>query len=252
LNRTIFITGATSGIGKACAEKFAADHDNLIINGRRTDRLEELKLALKEKYNIKVYISSFDVRDKTAVSNAINNLPGEWREIDILINNAGLAVGRELFDSAELEDWEIMINTNISGLLYVTKALLPFMTARNQGHIINLGSVAAKEIYERGNVYCATKAAVDAISESMRIDLLSHNIKVTAIHPGAVETEFAEVRFKGDKEKASRVYDGFTPLSAEDIANTIFYVASLPPHVCINDLVITPTAQANSIYFYKK
>ena len=252
MNRTIFITGATSGIGKACAEKFAADHDNLIINGRRTDRLEELKLALKEKYNIKVYISSFDVRDKTAVSNAINNLPGEWREIDILINNAGLAVGRELFDSAELEDWEIMINTNISGLLYVTKALLPFMTARNQGHIINLGSVAAKEIYERGNVYCATKAAVDAISESMRIDLLSHNIKVTAIHPGAVETEFAEVRFKGDKEKASRVYDGFTPLSAEDIANTIFYVASLPPHVCINDLVITPTAQANSIYFYKK
>jgi len=217
LNRTIFITGATSGIGKACAEKFAADHDNLIINGRRTDRLEELKLALKEKYNIKVYISSFDVRDKTAVSNAINNLPGEWREIDILINNAGLAVGRELFDSAELEDWEIMINTNISGLLYVTKALLPFMTARNQGHIINLGSVAAKEIYERGNVYCATKAAVDAISESMRIDLLSHNIKVTAIHPGAVETEFAEVRFKGDKEKASRVYDGFTPLSAEDV-----------------------------------
>jgi NADP-dependent 3-hydroxy acid dehydrogenase YdfG len=252
LNRTIFITGATSGIGKACAEKFAAVHDNLIINGRRSDRLEELKSALEEKYNVKVYISSFDVRDKTAVSNAIQNLPGKWREIDILINNAGLAVGRELFDSAELEDWEIMINTNISGLLYVTKALLPFMTVRNQGHIINLGSVAAKEIYERGNVYCATKAAVDAISKSMRIDLLAHNIKVTAIHPGAVETEFAEVRFKGDKEKASGVYDGFTPLSAEDIANTIFYVASLPPHVCINDLVITPTAQANSIYFYKK
>ena len=252
MNRTIFITGATSGIGKACAEIFAADHDNLIITGRRKDRLEKLKSILEKQHNIKVHTLAFDVREKQTVFKSIQGLPQEWKAIDILVNNAGLAVGRELFEKADLEDWEIMIDTNISGLLYVTRAILPFMTARNHGHIINLGSVAGKEIYESGNVYCVTKAAVDAISQSMRIDLLAHEIKVTAIHPGAVETEFAEVRFKGDKEKASKVYEGFTPLSAEDIANTIFYVASLPPHVCINDLVITPTAQANSIYFFKK
>jgi 3-hydroxy acid dehydrogenase / malonic semialdehyde reductase len=252
MNRTIFITGATSGIGKACAEIFAAAKDNIIINGRREDRLEELKLALEGKFKIKVHIAAFDVRDKNMAFAIIDELPSEWRSIDILLNNAGLAVGRELFDEADLHDWENMLHTNINGLLYVSKAIIPLMIKRKQGHIINLGSVAGKEIYERGNVYCVTKAAVDAISKSMRIDLLQHNIKVTAIHPGAVETEFAIVRFKGDKEKASKVYDGFTPLSAEDIAKTIFYTASLPPHVCINDLVITPTAQANSIYFFKK
>ena len=252
MNRTIFITGATSGIGRACAEIFAAAGDQLIINGRREDRLQELKLIIEKKYKIKVWISVFDVRDKELVFKKIMELPEEWRSIDVLINNAGLALGRDLFDLADINDWETMLNTNVNGLLYVSKAIIPLMIPRKQGHIINLGSVAAKEIYERGNIYCVSKAAVDAISKSMRIDLLQHAIKVTAIHPGAVETEFALVRFKGDKEKSSKVYEGFTPLSAEDIANTIFYTASLPPHVCINDLVITPVSQADSIYFHKK
>jgi 3-hydroxy acid dehydrogenase / malonic semialdehyde reductase len=252
MNRTIFITGATSGIGRACAEIFAASGDQLIINGRREDRLQELKLTMEKKYKIRVMISVFDVRDKDLVFKKIDELPEEWRTIDVLINNAGLALGRDYFDFADLNDWETMLSTNVNGLLYVSKAIIPLMIARKKGHIINLGSVAAKEIYERGNVYCVSKAAVDAISKSMRIDLLQHAIKVTAIHPGAVETEFAVIRFKGDKEKASKVYEGFTPLSAEDIANTIFYTASLPPNVCINDLVITPISQADSIYFHKK
>lgn len=252
MNRTIFITGATSGIGRACAEIFAAAGDQLIINGRREDRLQELKLTMEKKYKIRVLISVFDVRDKTLVLRKIHELPEEWRTIDVLINNAGLALGRDHFENADINDWETMLNTNVNGLLYVSKAVIPLMIPRKKGHIINLGSVAAKEIYERGNVYCVSKAAVDAISKSMRIDLLQHAIKVTAIHPGAVETEFAEVRFKGDKEKASKVYEGFTPLSAEDIAHTIFYTASLPPNVCINDLVITPISQADSIYFHKK
>lgn len=252
MNRTIFITGATSGIGKACAEIFAAAGDQLIINGRREDRLQELKLTIEKKYKTRVWISVFDVRDKAMVFTKIQELPEEWRTIDVLINNAGLALGRDLFDHADVDDWETMLNTNVNGLLYVSKAIIPLMIPRKKGQIINLGSVAAKEIYERGNVYCVSKAAVDAISKSMRIDLLQHAIKVTTIHPGAVETEFAVVRFKGDKEKASKVYEGFTPLSAEDIANTIFYTASLPPNVCVNDLVITPISQADSIYFHKK
>ena len=249
MNRIVFITGATSGIGKACAEKFASAGDNIIINGRRSDRLSELKNSLQKNFNVKVFETIFDVQIREEVFAAINSLPEEWKAIDILINNAGLASGRDYFDEADLDDWETMLQTNVNGLLYVSKAVVPFMTKRNSGHIINLGSVAGKEMYEKGNVYCASKAAVDAISKTMRIDLLQHRIKVTAIHPGAVETEFALVRFKGDAAKAAETYKGFMPLTGMDIAEIIYYTASQPLNVCINDLVVTPLSQANAIYF---
>lgn len=252
MDRTIFITGATSGIGKACAQIFAANGDRLILNGRRNERLEELKKVLEKKYNTEVLLAEFDVQQKEEVFKSINNFPEKWQSIDILINNAGLAIGRDLFDEADIIDWETMLQTNVNGLIYVSKAVLPFMIKRNSGHIINMGSVAGDDIYERGNIYCASKSAVDAISRSMRIDLLPHHIKVTNIKPGAVETEFALVRFKGDEQKAAKTYEGFTPLTAEDIADSIFYCASLPPNVCINELTITCTTQANGIYFYKK
>ena len=250
MNRTILITGATSGFGEACARKFAASGDQLIITGRRKERLEALKRELEDKVQVLPLV--FDVQDKDAVFAAIAGLPEAWRKIDVLINNAGLALGRDYFDEADLQDWETMIDTNVKGLLYVTKAVLPLLIPTGQGHIINLGSVAAKDIYEKGNVYCGTKAAVDAISHAMRIDLLRHGIKVTAIHPGAADTEFSQVRFKGDAATASKIYQGFTPLSAEDVADTIHYCASLPAHVCLNDIVMTCTAQADGIYFYKK
>ncbi len=250
MNRTIFITGATSGFGAACARKFAASGDHLIITGRRNERLEKLKQELGEKVQVLPLV--FDVQDRDAVFAAIAGLPEKWRRIDVLINNAGLALGRDFFEEGSLEDWETMIDTNVKGLLYVSKAVLPLLIATGNGHIINLGSVAGKEVYEKGNVYCGSKFAVDAISKSMRIDLLRHGIKVTAIHPGAADTEFSSVRFKGDEGQARKIYEGYTPLSAEDVADTIHYCASLPPHVCINDLVITCTAQADAIYFYKK
>jgi 3-hydroxy acid dehydrogenase / malonic semialdehyde reductase len=250
MNRIILITGATSGFGEACARKFAASGDNLIITGRRKERLEDLKMELGK--TVRILPLAFDVQDREAVSSAISGIPTSWQKIDILINNAGLALGKDYFDEASLEDWEIMIDTNLKGLLYVTKAVLPFIIASGNGHIINLGSVAGKDIYEKGNVYCGTKAAVDAISHSMRIDLLRHGIKVTAIHPGAADTEFSTVRFHGDGEQAKKTYKGFIPLSAEDVADTIHYCASLPPHVCINDLVMTCTAQADGIYFFKQ
>lgn len=251
MNKIVLITGATSGIGKACAEKFAASGYKTIITGRRAERLSELKKSLQQNGNTDILELVFDVQNKEEVFTAINNIPNTWKNIDILINNAGLALGREHFEDADLTDWEIMMQTNVNGLLYVSRAVLPFMIKRNSGHIINIGSVAAKEMYEKGNVYCASKAAVDAISKTMRIDLLEHKIKVTAIHPGAVETEFALVRFKGDKTKAADTYKGFTPLTAADIAETIYYTASQPDHVCINELVITAISQANAIYFKK-
>lgn len=251
MNKIVLITGATSGIGKACAQKFAAAKYNLIITGRRKERLLEVAAQLQTDYSIAVLPLCFDVQNKDAVFNNINNLPQQWLHIDVLINNAGLALGRDNFDTADLQDWEIMIDTNVKGLLYVTRAVLPFMITRKQGHIFNMGSVAGKDVYEKGNAYCGCKFAVDALSKSMRIDLLPHNIKVTAIHPGAVETEFSIVRFKGDKDKADATYKGMVPLTGSDIADIIFYCAALPPHVCINDLVVTPTQQANGIYTYK-
>lgn len=252
MKRIILITGATSGIGKACAKIFAANGDNLIITGRRKERLEGLKAELEKEYKTKVLCLSFDVQIKKDVDEAIQSLPGEWRNIDVLINNAGLALGRDLFNDADMDDWETMINSNIKGLLYVSKAVLPSMIASKKGHIINLGSIAGDDVYERGNVYCATKSAVEAISRAMRIDLLPHGIKVTNIKPGAVETEFGIVRFKGDEEKAAGTYKGYQPLVADDVAESIFYCTTLPAHVCINELTITCTAQANGIYSYKK
>ncbi len=252
MNRTVFITGATSGIGKACAEKFAENGDALIINGRREDRLEEIKKLLEKKYKINVLCAVFDVRNREEVFESINSFSKEWESIDILINNAGLALGRDYFDEADIDDWDTMLQTNVNGMLYVSKAVLPFMVKRNMGHIINLGSVAGDDMYEKGNVYCVSKAAVNAISKTMRIDLLPHNIKVTNVKPGAADTEFSLVRFKGDTETASKVYEGYTPLSAKDIADTIFYCASLPANVCINELVITATPQANGIFFNRK
>jgi 3-hydroxy acid dehydrogenase / malonic semialdehyde reductase len=276
MNKIVLITGATSGFGEATARKFAAGGFDLIITGRRKERLEALKKELESASSenrqpgsvtlpsgsagqfaesdtpVKVLPLEFDVQDKEAVFAAIASLPTQWKKIDILVNNAGLALGRDLFDEASLDDWETMIDTNVKGLLYVSKAVMPLLIAQGKGHIINMGSIAGKEVYERGNVYCASKYAVDAISKSMRIDLLQHQIKVTAIHPGAATTEFSKVRFKGNEDQATKIYDGFTPLSAEDVADTIFYSATLPAHVCINELTITCTAQGSAIYFYKK
>lgn len=250
--KTVFITGATAGFGEACTIKYAQNGYGLILNGRRKERLEALKASLEEEYGVSCYLLPFDVRDRKAVFGAIASLPDEWRNIDILINNAGLALGRDAFDEADLNDWDTMIDTNLKGLLYVSKAVVPVMVRNRKGHIVNVGSVAAKDIYDKGNVYCATKAAVEAISKAMRVELLPHQIKVTAIHPGAAETEFSLVRFKGDEETAKKVYDGFTPLSGSDVAEVIFYTTSLPPHMCINDLVVTSTHQANAIYIHKE
>jgi NADP-dependent 3-hydroxy acid dehydrogenase YdfG len=249
--KVVFITGASSGFGKACAEKFACHGYDLIINGRREDRLLELKDHLEKKYNTAILVSAFDVQNRQEVFDAVKDIPGDWQCIDILINNAGLALGRDYFDDANLDDWDIMIDTNVKGVMYCTKALLPFIKKSSSPHIINMGSVA-KEPYEKGNGYCASKAAVDVLSKTMRIDLLRHGIKVTAIHPGAAETEFSLVRFKGDEATAKKIYDGLKPLTAEDVANVIYYCATLPSHVCINDLVITCIQQADGIYFYRK
>jgi len=248
MSKIVFITGASSGFGKACAEKFACHGYDLIINARREDRLLELKEHLEKKYNTAILISVFDVRNRKEVFDAVNNIPEDWQCIDILINNAGLALGRDYFDDADIDDWDTMIDTNVKGLLYVTKALLPFIKKSSSPHIINMGSVA-KEVYEKGNVYCATKFAVDAMSQGMRIDLLSHNIRVTVIHPGAAETEFSIVRFKGDETTAKSVYKGLEALTADEVADVIYYCTSLPPHVCINEIILTCIQQADALYF---
>ena len=250
MNRKVLITGASSGFGEAIARKFAASGDHLIITGRRAERLNELAEELRAAFGIKVMVSVFDIQQREAVFNALAN-ESFLDDLDILVNNAGLALGRDLFDDASLDDWETMIDTNVKGLLYVTKAILPRLIKRGKGHIINIGSTAGKEVYERGNVYCATKHAVEALSQSMRIDLVKHAIKVTAIHPGAADTEFSLVRFKGDATKAAAVYEGFKPLYGNDVAETVHYCASLPEHVCINSLVMTCTAQPNSFYLHR-
>jgi len=255
--KIVFITGATSGFGKACAEKFASHGYDLILNGRREERLEEVKKRLEKRFNIAVCLLPFDVQNRGRVFETIKNIPEEWQGIDILINNAGLALGRDYFDEADIDDWETMIDSNVKGLLYVSRAVIPYMiehgaSTGSAGHIINIGSIAGIEVYEKGNVYCASKFAVDAISQGMRIDLLRHGIKVTNIEPGAAETEFGIVRFKGDEATAKQVYNGIVPLSAEDVADVIYYTTTLPPHVCINELVLTCTRQASAIYFNRK
>jgi 3-hydroxy acid dehydrogenase / malonic semialdehyde reductase len=251
MSKIVLITGATSGIGEACARMYAANGWRLIITGRREERLRQLQNELETAHGITCLPLCFDVRDKAAVFAHLNNLPAEWSAIYVLINNAGLALGRDYFDEADMDDWETMIDTNVKGLLYVSKAIVPRMIRQGGGHIVNIGSVAGKEVYEKGNVYCASKHAVNAISQAQRIDLLRHRIKVTAIHPGAVETEFSLVRYKGDAQTAAKVYDGFQPLSGDDVAGVIYYTTTLPPHVCVNDLVLTCTSQANSIYLHR-
>ncbi|MBI1780100.1 MAG: SDR family NAD(P)-dependent oxidoreductase [Sphingobacteriales bacterium] len=249
--KIVFISGATAGFGKACALRFAKEGYDVIITGRRKERLDELKKIIESSFPQKALALCFDVQKRKQVFKHINNMPEDWKRINILINNAGLAAGRDLFDEADIDDWDAMIDTNVKGLLYVSKAVIPFLIAGKNGHIINMGSIAGKEVYERGNAYCASKFAVDAISKSMRLDLLRHQVRVTNISPGAAETEFSLVRFKGDEEKANAMYKGYKPLTAEDIAELCFYVTSLPSHVCINELEVTCLAQANTYTTFK-
>jgi NADP-dependent 3-hydroxy acid dehydrogenase YdfG len=246
----ILITGATSGFGKAMAEKFAAEGHDLIITGRRAYRLNTLVDNLNKKFGVQIYAKAFDVQSRSEVFDALSN-DIHLEDVDVVINNAGLALGRDYFDEASLDDWETMIDTNVKGLLYVTKAMLPYLIKREKGHIVNIGSTAGMEVYEKGNVYCATKHAVEALSKSMRIDLVRHNIKVTAIHPGAADTEFSIVRFNGDESKAKAVYDGFNPLYANDVAEVAYYAITVPEHVCLNSIVMTCTAQPNSFYLHR-
>ncbi len=252
MRKTVLITGATSGIGRAAAERFAEASYRIIVTGRRKERLDELAGELAARYGVEILPLVFDVRSKVETEKHLLNLPAEWRDVDILINNAGLAVGLAHIDEGDTDDWDRMIDTNVKGLLYVTRAVAPGMVRRASGHIINIASIAGKEVYENGGVYCASKHAVDALSRAMRIDLLKHGIKVTNIAPGMAETEFSLVRFKGDSDRAASVYEGIDALRAEDIADVIFYCATLPEHVCINDLVITPTSQANATNSVRK
>ena len=249
MSLTAFITGATSGIGKATAELFAKNKIRLVLCGRRAERLEELQQTLGKITDVTTL--QFDVSNKEAVFLAIKSLPDNFRDIDILLNNAGNAHGLSSIQDGDLDDWDAMLDINVKGLLYVSKAIIPNMTARNSGFIVNIGSIAAKEVYPNGNVYCASKHAVNALNKAMRIDLNKHNIRVSAIHPGAVETEFSEVRFKGDTEKAKSVYAGYKALQAADIADIIHFVVTRPYHVNIEDLIVYPTAQASATIMNK-
>ncbi|MBN2668943.1 MAG: SDR family NAD(P)-dependent oxidoreductase [Bacteroidales bacterium] len=244
MNKIALITGATAGIGEAVAYKLAELNYNLILTGRRNDRLTNLSTSLKSKYEIDILTLNFDIRIREAVKTQIEALPEAWKNIDVLVNNAGLAAGLSTIQEGNIDDWEQMIDTNIKGLLYITRAVSPVMVHRKQGHIINIGSIAGKEVYPNGGVYCSTKFAVDALSKGMRIDMVQSGVKVTAIHPGMVETEFSMVRFKGDQAKADAVYQGLTPLYANDIAEAVVFAITRPSHVNINDMVIMPTAQA--------
>lgn len=249
MKRTVFITGATSGIGMATAKILAADY-RLILCGRRQDRLNEIENELKKLTDVKTL--QFDVRDKDAVFNAVESLDDEWKNIDILINNAGNAHGLAPFDEAELDDLISMIDINVKGLIYVSKAVVPFLKKSNNAHIVNISSIAGKEVYPNGATYCASKAAVESLSKGMRFDLLPYGVKVSNVAPGAVETEFSLVRFKGDKEKAENVYKGFDPLVAEDIANAVAYLLNQPEHVQLADITVFPKAQASGTNFFKK
>jgi NADP-dependent 3-hydroxy acid dehydrogenase YdfG len=242
----VFITGATAGIGKSTAEIFAKNGYDLVITGRRQERLTQIKKDLETAYKVKVASLCFDVRQASEVEKSIQSLTTEQKKIDVLVNNAGLAAGLSSIQNGETDDWERMIDTNVKGLLYTTRIISNLMIAHKKGHIINIGSVAGKEVYANGNVYCATKHAVDALNKAMRIDLLPHNIKVTAINPGMVETEFSIVRFAGDEDRAKKVYNGLQPLKPADIAETIFWAATRPPHVNINEILIMPSAQATA------
>lgn len=252
MNKITLITGATAGIGLSCAKRFAKEGHDLIITGRRKKRLDDLAAELQLNFDVDVLPLCFDIRSQNEVNMAIDLLPDRWKKIEILINNAGLAVGLNPLNEGVVDDWERMIDTNIKGLLYITRCVTPLMVERGKGHVINIGSIAGKEVYPNGNVYCATKFAVDALSKSLRIDLVAHHIRVSQISPGAVETEFSEVRFKGDAERAKGVYQGYTPLSPDDVAEVTYYATNLPKHVNINDLIIMPAAQASATIFNKE
>lgn len=252
MRKIALITGATSGLGKAIALRLAKEGYDVIITGRRKERLDELEKEIEVKYEAKVLSLCFDVRVYAEVEKAINNLPEEWKNIDVLVNNAGLAAGLDPIHKGSLADWEQMIDTNVKGLLYVTRVISPAMVERKSGHIINIGSIAGKDVYPNGVVYCATKHAVDALSKGMRMDFLPYNIKVTQVCPGAVETEFSLVRFKGDQSRADQVYVGFENLIADDIAEAVYFAVSQPPHVDIQDMLVMPTAQASGTLFHKE
>lgn len=252
MKKIALVTGATAGIGMAVARSLSKEGYNLIITGRREERLEAFASEL-EKEGIDLLSLCFDVRSLSQVEEKLGNLPKEWQNITVLVNNAGLAVGLNPLNEGVIDDWERMLDTNVKGLLYVSKIISNLMIVNGKGgHIVNLCSIAGKEVYANGNVYCASKHAVDAITKGLRIDLLKYGIRVSQICPGAVETEFSEVRFKGDKERAANVYKGYTPLKAEDVADAIMYMINCQPHVNINDMVIMPTAQANSSTFFKQ
>jgi 3-hydroxy acid dehydrogenase/malonic semialdehyde reductase len=252
MSKIALITGATAGIGEATAELFAREGYNLILTGRRADRLDKLATHLNKKYNVEVATSSFDVRNRDEVVEKLEALPAKWKKVNVLINNAGLSQGLDPIDKGNFDDWDTMIDTNVKGLLYVSKIVANWMISNGHGHIVNIGSIAGKEVYLNGNVYCASKHAVDALNRAMRIDLLPHGIKVTAVHPGAVETEFSVVRFKGDEARAKKVYEGFEALSATDVAETIWFAVSRPAHVNINELTVMPTAQATAGNIFRR
>lgn len=251
-NQIVLITGASSGIGAACASAFAEAGAKLILAARRLDRLTSLAADLTEKYSAQVHLVQLDVSDCTQVESALNALPDSWRKVDILINNAGLSRGLDKLHEGSIQDWEEMIDTNVKGLLYVTRSLVPGMVERGQGHVINIGSIAGHQTYPNGNVYCATKAAVKALSEGLKMDLLGTPIRVSAVDPGMVETEFSEVRFHGDTERASKVYQGLTPLTPEDVADTILFCATRPIHVNISEVLLVPTEQASATLVYRQ
>ena len=250
--KTALITGATSGIGKATAYAFAKKRFKLILTGRRQDRLNSIADLLEDKYAAEVMTLKFDVRNRQETEMAINSIPENFKSVDILVNNAGLAAGLSHIQDDDPDDWDRMIDTNIKGLLYVTRTVAPLMIAHGKGHIVNIGSIAGRETYENGGVYCATKHAVDALSKSMRIDMLECGIKVTNVCPGATETEFSTIRFKGDEKRAKKVYEGYQSLMAQDIAEIITYIVTLSEHICINDILIMPSAQANAVKFNRK
>jgi 3-hydroxy acid dehydrogenase / malonic semialdehyde reductase len=252
MKRTILITGATSGIGEATALKLAENNFNLILTGRRNERLQLLKGKIESETQAEVLTLCFDVRNRHETEAAINNLPEKWKKVDVLINNAGLAVGLSSIANGDTDDWERMIDTNIKGLLYISKVISARMIDQGEGHIINISSIAGRETYPMGNVYCASKHAVQAITKGMRLDFLQHGIKVTSVCPGAVDTEFSLVRFKDDLQRAQKVYEGFTPLYAEDIAETILFVVTRPKHVNIDDILVMPADQAYSRDFNRK
>ena len=250
-NRCVLITGASSGIGKACAEAFAAQGCRLLLAARRKERLEELSVALEEKNGAEVVTVALDVRDREAVDQWVEGLPESWRNIDILVNNAGLARGLAPLHEGDVTDWEEMIDTNLKGLLWVTRALLPGMIARGRGHVINIGSIAGHEVYPSGNVYCATKHAVAALSRSLGIDTLGTGVRVSSVDPGMVETEFSLVRFHGDAERADGVYEGFEALRGEDVAEAVVFCATRPAHANVREMILMPAAQASAVHSHR-